>query len=507
MEISNRRLYVIVFMTGAIVMILELVGSRILAPILGTSIYVWTSLIGVILGAMSLGYYMGGKIADKNPKVQTFSNIIFIAGIFIFFIIIMKKPILDASLIFQPRDASIFSAIALFSIPCMLLGAVSPYSVKLAMRNLETSGNTVGNLYAVSTFGSIFGTFLAGFYLIPSYGSTNILYALALSLFFISLIAGRKKENMHKTSLLMIFVFALTAGVNAMEKNSYVVDEDSEYNHIRVYDTTSEDNKKIRIMAVENFYDSGMYLDSDDLVFEYSKYFRLADLFKKDMHKVVIFGGAAYTIPKDLMKRKDDTKIDVVEIDPRTTKIAEKYFNLNLNDPRLKIYHQDARTFLNNVSKADPGKYDAVYNDAFSSTCATPFQLTTREALQEISYILKKDGVYVMNVISSISGEQSNFFKAEYATMKEVFKNIYIFPTVTNTEKNADVNQNIVVIATNADIDFGSLIENNKESEYGVMLNNIWKYEINVEDSLVLTDDYAPVDHLTSNLCQIVSRN
>lgn len=507
MEISNKRLYVIVFLTGSIVMILELVGSRILAPTLGTSIYVWTSLIGIILGAMSLGYYLGGKLADKNPSARTFSNLILLSGIFVFIIIIIKKPILDLSVVLGLRNAAIFSAISLFAIPGVLLGAVSPYSVRLAMKKIETSGNTVGNLYAVSTFGSIVGTFSAGFYFIPNFGSINILYGLAIALFLISLLANSRKNRTVLTLLFMFIFLGSSVLASAFEGRNYLVDEDSAYNHIRVYDTKWEDGKHVRIMAVENFLDSGMFLDSDDLVFGYTKFFRLGDVFNKNMRRAAIFGGAAYSIPKDFVLRHKEAGIDVVEIDPKTTEIAKEFFNLNTEDPRINIFHQDARVFLNERSKNASDKYDVIYNDAFGSTCTVPFQLTTRESIEEVYELLNDDGIYVMNVISAISGEKSDFFKSEYKTIKERFENVYVFPVTFYAEVNSGENQNIVVIAAKNDFDIDKIFKDNSDGEISEMLSHYWKYDIKTEDVMVLTDDFAPVDYFTSKLCNVINRN
>ena len=135
-------------------MILELIGSRILAPTLGTSIFIWTSLIGIILGAMSLGYFLGGKLADKNPTAEIFSLIIFTSGILVFFIVIIKTSVLEFSVFLGMKNGAIFSAIVLFALPAVLLGTVSPFAARMAMKEVESSGKTMGNLYAVSTFGS-----------------------------------------------------------------------------------------------------------------------------------------------------------------------------------------------------------------------------------------------------------------------------------------------------------------------------------------------------------------
>jgi len=481
-------------------MILELVGFRILAPALGTSIFIWTSLIGIILGAMSLGYYLGGKLADKNPNLKTFSNLIFIAGLFTFFILISKNIVLEISLLFGLKAGAVFAALVLFALPGVLLGAVSPYAVRLAIKKVENSGNTVGNLYAVSTFGSIVGTFLAGFYLIPNFGSTNILYGLAIMLMLLSLSIYNKKERVIQATLGLFFLMGSSLVSSAMTQNNFIVDKDSVYNHIRVYDIENKEGRPIRIMSVENFADSGMFLDSDELAFEYSKYYQLDKVFAKEIKKVVMFGGAAYSVPKDFLARNKNAEIDVVEIDPETTKIAEEYFRLDVNNKRLGIFHQDARMFLNESQK-NGKKYDAVYGDAFSSQCSLPFHLTTREAVSKIYDILDDDGVYIVNVISSFSGEKSEFFRSEYKTIKEKFENVFAFPLMKEKGNNPEAVQNIMIVAAKGDINIDDILEKNKNGEMGELLKNLWKGEIKTDDVNILTDDFAPVNYFALKSC------
>src|SRR3989338_3386296 len=168
------RLEIIVFIAGALVMILELIGSRLLAPYLGTSIFVWTALIGIVLGALSLGYYLGGRFSAKNPSLAFLCLILFLAGLAIFLVAIFKDFILFYSTYFGVKSGAVFATIILFALPGVLLGMISPYAVRLKIKDLESSGGIAGNLYALSTIGSIVGTFLAGFYLIPTFGSNQI---------------------------------------------------------------------------------------------------------------------------------------------------------------------------------------------------------------------------------------------------------------------------------------------------------------------------------------------
>ena len=177
-------LEIIVFICGAVVMAFEIVGSRMLGPYVGTSIFVWTGIIGVILMCLSLGYYYGGKIADKMPEFKILALVIFVAGIFIAVSTLIKDGLLTSLLqVFDDvKLVSLLASFLLFSIPSVLLGMVSPYAVRLKIKSLAKSGSAVGNLYAISTLGSITGTFMAGFYLIPSYGVIYILNLLAFTL-------------------------------------------------------------------------------------------------------------------------------------------------------------------------------------------------------------------------------------------------------------------------------------------------------------------------------------
>ncbi len=186
---KKYTLEIVVFICGAVVMAYEIIGSRLLGPYVGTSMFVWTSIIGVILLSLSLGYMWGGRIADQKPRVDILSMYIFIAGLFIILSTFVKDLLLDFLLnsIDNVKAVSIIASLLLFTIPSVLLGMVSPFAARIKMKSIEKSGSTVGNLYAISTVGSIIGVFMAGFYFIPTFKVTNILLLLAIVLIATSL--------------------------------------------------------------------------------------------------------------------------------------------------------------------------------------------------------------------------------------------------------------------------------------------------------------------------------
>src|SRR5687768_10901790 len=241
--LARFALELAVFVCGALVMVYEIIGSRIVAPYIGTSTYIWTSLIGVILAALSLGYWLGGRMADKRPDVKVLAAAIFIAGGLVSVTVLINEAVLSAiHAACGPLDLkSVVAAALLFAPASVLLGFVTPYAVKLRTRSLADSGKTVGRLYALSTVGSIAGTFAAGFFLIPFVGSTRTLYLIAASLFAVSLLLAPLAFTRTNLTILTIFIF----GVTGTEITTWylrtahnLVDLDTEYSRVQIYETT-----------------------------------------------------------------------------------------------------------------------------------------------------------------------------------------------------------------------------------------------------------------------------
>ena len=492
MKIYKYILETAVFVCGAVVMIFELVGSRVLGPYFGTSIFVWTSLIGIILGSLSLGYYLGGKMSDKKPNLDILSLIIFLAAVLIGITIFIKDflLILLQNNISDIRVSSIIASLILFLPTSVLLGMVSPYAAKLKLDSLNTSGSTVGNLYAISTTGSIIGTFLSGYFLIPYFGTNSLLVILAITLIIISLLLALKQLIKAKLSVLIIIIIGwvgLSSLKQLLEKNEFV-DVDTAYNRIWIYNHKDPiTNKVVKTMGINSENHSSMLLDSDELVNKYTKYYHLAKHFNPNFKETLMFGGAGYSYPKDFLLTYPEATIDVIEIDPKVTELAKKYFRLK-EDSRLTIYHEDGRVYLNKTQK----KYDVIFGDAFSSHYSVPYQLTTREAIQKKFNILNDNGVVILNIISAIEGEKGKFLRAEYATYKNIFPQVYLLPVTEPNDGNATQNIILVALKTKKEPTF-----NNADQRLNEYLQHLLKKEIAM-DMPILTDDFAPVDYYIS---------
>ncbi len=499
--LARFALELAVFVCGALVMVYEIIGSRIVAPYIGTSTYIWTSLIGVILAALSLGYWLGGRLADKRPDVGILAAAIFFAGGLVALTVLIKDAVLSAihSAGGPLEIKAIAAATLLFAPASVLLGFVTPYAVKLRTLSLADSGKTVGRLYALSTVGSIAGTFAAGFFLIPFVGSTRTLYLIAGSLFAVSLLLAPLAFTRINFAILTVFIFGV-AGTEVttwyMRTAHNLIDLDTEYSRVQIYETTHpETNRRYRAIATDPYFaQSAMYLDDGSPVFEYVKFFKLVDHFKPGNKKVLMIGGAGYTIPREYLKDHPDSTMDVVEIDPMMTQLARQHFGLT-DDPRLSIFHQDGRVFLN---QAPSDNYDAIFVDAFGSLFSIPSQLTTVEAVRHMDRSLNEDGVVMVNIGSAVAGDASRFLQAEAVTFKSVFPNVELYKARTDGY-DTDL-QNVVLIACKSNCD-------ERRSTEGGTVEFLGRRKVSVATQLdLLTDDLAPVEYYNSLALSFLKR-
>jgi spermidine synthase len=477
---KSYRLEVIVFLCGAIGMTIELVGSRVVSPYFGNSLIVWTSLIGVILGSLSAGYYFGGKMADKSQSFEVLGVFLLLASLLTAVTGFVKEPLMSLmTLLFgqELRSASFASILILFGPVSFILGLVSPYAVKLKNFSSENSGRTVGNLYALSTLGSITGTFLTGFFLIPTFGNTDILYALAIILILVSAFSIDKIKRVHLTIAFLIFVlFYLNQGLGIF-KLWLVADADSLYSRILVRITKDNSGKRVVTMSTDNAgIQSALDIDHpDELYFEYAEAYALSRLINPNLSTALMIGGGGYTFPRYFLGQNPKATMDVVEIDKKMTELARKYFFLT-DDNRMSIFHQDARSFIRSTKNT----YDVVFLDAFSSM-TPPYHLTTREFMSDLKAHLREKGFLMINIVAAPTGDKSLFLKAELSTVKSVFPEVKIY-SLENREPRALQNLMMVAYKENSAKDalLGKLVE-------------ISPSEIHP----LLTDEWAPVEFLT----------
>lgn len=487
---GDFNLEIVVFICGAIVMIFELVGSRIIGPYVGTSLYAWTGLIGVVLASLSLGYYVGGKRSDASPQVEALATLLLKAAVAIALTFYLKDFILlNITSFYLPEElTSVLTALFLFAPASYFLGMVSPYAVRLRIDDIKKAGTTAGKLYSISTAGSIFGTFTAGFYIIPHLGSSVTLIILSGLLIFSAGILVKWKLGHYrnfKNFISILFFVSLTIFLPKNVSSLQVADIDTQYNRILIYSGVDSMTSRPVVNLFNNprSTTASVFADgSTDLVLDYLKFFRLSSYFVQSPKSALMIGGGVNSYSADFLKSFPDARIDIVEIDPKMTEIAKKYFGLNISE-QMTIIHEDGRIYLNKNTKS----YDLVFIDAFFSA-SIPFQLTTVEAVEKVYASLNDKGAVLLNIISTINGDDGKLLRAEYRTYKSIFPQVYLF--LVEDEEDGDKVQNIIIVASKSKKTFNF---QSPDLQLKVYLDHLWKGVIQF-DLPVLTDDFAPVE-------------
>lgn len=467
----------LVFTAGAAVMVLEIVASRIFAPYIGTSVYVWTALIGIVMAGLSAGYALGGTLGDKWKNIGKLQTIIAITGFWILSIALLRDPLLLWLSLILPSTifVSVIGSIMLLLFPSVLLGMVSPYAIRLAAKDLQHVGRTAGRLAAISTIGSIVGTFLAGFVLIPLLGTTTILLLLSVILVVTPVLKPTWQTFFFLLFFLLLFPIAVisqhrsTAELNTL---LHIIDRrDTAYSVINIRELIhSPSSKTYRLLQIDNGHHGAAFVnDPDDHVFAYTRAYQLLDRLRPGAKRGLLLGGGTYTIAYHFLKDHLDRTIDAVEIDPIVTELARAYFPVPTD--RLTITHEDARTFLNRSK--DNGRYHIVFGDTFQSSSSIPFHLTTREAVTHIARLLDEEGIYVLNVIGETTGPLSTFVSAEFNTLKSVFPHVLVLPV-----DEEQTPRNILLFA----------------SDTPFPKNILGAVDFVPTTDLILTDNYAPVE-------------
>ncbi len=485
---KKYSLEITVFLSGALTMILELIAARVLSPYVGSSNLIWTTIIGIMLTSMSIGYWFGGKMADKNKEndIKILSNYLLISAIATSIIPILEVVFIDvlSQLSSNLILVAIICATVTFGIPSFLLATVSPIAVKIKNNNMDHIGATSGKISSLSTIGSIFGTFFAGFILIPNLGVRNIILGCSILLWILSVYLFNKKDK--KYYILMIVELLIIIGLNVLGGYLFQVrnpeitrDVDSEYSRIWVTNLDVGETT-YKTLQVDTGLESYINQETGEMGATYLYYYDLFEYYNKEANDALMIGGAAYTYPMHYLKKYENKTIDVVEIDEKMTQIAEEEFGLDKNNPNLGLITQDGRSYLNYNEK----KYDTVFIDAFKGLNA-PFELTTYEAMQKVYNSLDENGTVITNIISAIEGDDADFIKYEYSTYKAIFDDVKVFQV--NPNHSDDEEQNLILVG----IKGNGNINTDKEEEYGELLSN--EIKDFTSDKPIITDDYAPI--------------
>jgi spermidine synthase len=502
---NDWRLKVVVFVSGAVLMGLEMTGSRILAIHFGSSIYVWGAIIGVFLAALSIGYYSGGMLADRRPTFHPLTALLLIAGGWLMLIPFYANPVCRLLLRFNPgeRLGPLLATVILFGGPSVLLGMVSPYAVRLAAQTVERIGNVSGSLYALSTFGSIAGTLLTAFWLVPALGVRTLLQILGVCLLVLPVVVAWSRKKAAVVVLVASILMVLSY-IRAVPAQGVIYEGDSAYHYIKVVD---DKQRNIRFLQFNNYVEGAIDLNPPyDTRVSYTNAFQLARIFNPKLRNILIIGGGGGIGARKFVNDDPNVVVDLVEIDQRVVDLGLKYFHLEPSD-RLRIHVEDGRNFIRHSQT----KYDLVILDAFTIGGQIPFHLTTREFFDEIKRMLSPEGIVLANINGTMRGRRSRIMRSEYKTLATVFPNVYVFPHLHETERrqggplDQDRPRNFILIAVNGAARFDKTtvmaIANQLHDASLVRTptfledaNQFFEAQLPTDDVPLLSDDYAPVD-------------
>lgn len=505
-------LKLLVLVSGAVLMGLEIVGSRILAPYFGNSVFVWGSLISLFLIALSVGYYIGGGLSDRYPSRVLLNAILLAVAALMFLIVVIGQPVCDAILRakFGEKSGPFLAGAVLFLLPSIGMGMVSPFAIRLATSTVASVGKTAGTLYALSTLGSILGTMLTTFVLIPNFGAGAILKGLAGALAIVAIATfqfGSGGSAIRGSAVILAAVAAGIFGLGdlraaSLPPGSELVREiNTPYHHISVIDNKLDSQRELKF---DRFIESAIELSPPHRTKSaYTNYFNLAFLPQPKIRRALFIGAGGGVGPRAFHQHDPTMEIDVVDIDQSVLDVARDHFYMPEGE-NIRSIAADGRTF---VRDSPDGHYDAIFLDAFTIGGRIPFHLVTREFFQLCRQKLAPGGVFVMNVNSAVRGENAKIFESMYTTLGEAFPQVHAFALYHQLGLR-DQSTNVMLVAVNSDqklspedwlakavaYESPSHIGN---AEMRRMVNDLLTTLPAMKQATLFTDDYAPIETMS----------
>jgi len=478
---SRPALFTVVSLSGACVLALEILGTRVLGPYYGVSLFLWSALISVTLAALAVGYALGGRWADRGPRPGRLALLLAAAGIWVIAVPWLRGPLLAVSGGLGLRAAVLVTATLLFFPPLALLGMVSPYAIRLATRRVEEVGRVAGDLFAVSTLASVAAALLTGFVLIPVLGVTRLLLLVGAVLLLAAALARGSRRGMTVVVLLAAAGALLRPGAEPRTTGVLAV-RDTPYTELRVVE-----HQGLRYLLLDGGIHSVVRVEDNAPRQAYTMVAELAtELFERPGDALIVGLGAGCLARQLTM---DNWRVDAVEIDPEVTAAARDYFHLQ---PQFAAVHAgDGRRFLRSTRDS----FDLIVLDAFGSG-AVPFHLLTAEAFAEARARLRPGGVVVVNL--EAVGWQDPLVRATAATLYTGFRHVTALPIAEPPDQLG----NVVLFACDrvpgiADERLGdpvATLSDDQEHWRVLQRRHAWANRFTPVGGRVLTDDWNPSD-------------
>lgn len=457
-------------------MIYELTASRMLAPTIGSSTYVWTSVIGVIIAALSVGYTIGGRMADKRVLIMDIPVLLLATAGCMINTLLFAPQVLEflATSVGDPRLQGLLASLLLFMPASLILGVISPYLVRLHTASLATAGTSVASLSALNAIGGIIGTFCAGFIFFNYMGVNTTLVLLCAVIIACSWVIEPKKMTRFRlvASAALILLIGIT---QAPKASANVIEIDSPTAHYRVINST-KDGRPIRFLATGPYAaQSGIYLDNpNELLFDYTKQMAAVTAQAPSKKHILILGGGTLTQAQYLAQKYPQSQIDVVDIDPKLTDIAKTYFAYK-NPRNVHVINNDARAYVN----ANQKQYDLIYVDIYSDA-SIPFSVATKEYVQKLDDSLTKDGIVIANIIGGLSPSCQPLLNGLHSSYTQRFPFSSYLPL---EERTMTHRQNIIAVYAQSPLGWLTLPTATQVPQ----------------ETRAFTDDFAPLEMLTQS--------
>ena len=502
----RKYLFIAVFISGLTSLAIEMAASRLLGNVFGTSNLVWASIIGLILIYLAAGYFVGGSWADRSHSERTFYQIMIWAAISTAVIPVISQPVLSiAADAFDQLQLGILfgsfaSVLILLCVPMILMGTISPFAIRLAVQDTRGIGKISGKIYGISTLGSFLGTFLPDLILIPTIGTYNTFLVLSAILMIAGIIglwksSGWRAAFPYTLVLLLLPVLAFW-GYSRGYKNSpgQIYETESGYNYIQVLEI--DQYRYLRLNEGQ-----GVHSTYHPIQLNYygpweqvlvAPFFNPAPYSPKNVTNIGIIGLAAGTTARQAALVYPNAVIDGFEIDPKIVEVGQKYFDMN--QANLNVFVQDGRWGLAHSTQ----KYQIISVDAYRPPYI-PWHLTTQEFFTIVNDHLTDDGVMVINV--GRGPQDRRLIDALGTTIGTVFPSIHVVDVPNSF--------NSILFATKQPTELKNLVENyqtlsTKDAVHPLLLETIQVSVSNLanppEESLVFTDDHAPVEWITNNM-------
>ena len=514
-----------VFISSLCIMVVELVAGRLIARYVGSSLYTWTSVIGIVLAGIAAGNYIGGRLADRYKAREALASLFLLSSAACLLIPLLNERIGYLSFL-RGQEWGLRIALHVFLVfflPAALMGTISPVAAKMALGLSTQTGRTVGSVYSWGAVGSIVGTFLTGYFLIAEMGTVAVVLSVAGVLLAMALFFGARSLlpflwiGVFGATLLTHLApwdWARTAGerLGVRDRVNELVHflTESQYSSIRVED--EPEMPGVRSMTLDYLVHAYVSMDNPgELIYEYENVYAgvteiaLRDFPDQRSPRALMLGGGGFVFPRWLSRRWPESYVEVAEIDPEVTRAAFEAFGLPLNTP-MKIFNLDARNHVDDLlerreSGEQVGGFDLVYGDAFSHY-SPPFHLTTYEFNEKVRRLMSPDGVFLANVIDIYRSGQ--FLGAMINTMERSFPHVYVMSTVFGGPSDDDRRDTFVVVGSTRplaidEMDFDLYEGHLMEPRHLAVLRQR-------SNRLVLTDDYAPVDTLIAPVVSSAER-